>query len=185
MKIGLFGGSFNPIHNGHIEIIESLLEKKLVDEVWALPCRKHAFNKELRKEEDRVSMIKLAIQNIPNTRLCDVELKSKEKSYSYLTLRKLEETYSHHFYWIIGSDILDEIKRWYGYDNLKKEAEFIVFQRENHAVKNPGIKIAYTLDGISSISSTKIRNLAKEGKSLKNLIPLPIQDYITKKGLYK
>ena len=92
-KIGLFGGSFNPIHSGHLKIIRSLLKNKIVSEVWIMPCKKHAFNKNLLGDNRRVKMIKLSIKNLKNAKICHIELKSKTTNYTLNTLKKLKARY--------------------------------------------------------------------------------------------
>jgi len=187
MKVGLFGGSFNPIHNGHIKTTEYIINKKLVDEVWILPCKIHAFNKQLASPKERVSMIEMALEDMENAKICNIELKSKDTNYTVDTVRKLKKMYNHEFLFIIGYDILKEIHRWYKHKQLFKEVEFIAFKRNGYDFKQvPDMKIAYMIkQENNNVSSTLIRNRVQEGKSLKNLIPLPIQDYITKRGLYR
>lgn len=188
MRIGIFGGSFNPIHNQHISIIKELLKKKLVDEVWILPCKKHAFNKALASEKHRIKMIKLATKNIKKVKICYAELKSKKAiSYTADTIKKLKIKYPYQFFLIIGSDILHEIKKWQKYKQLLKQVEFIISKRKNYPIiKIKGLKIKYLVRlEATNISSTEIRKKIKEGKPLKNLVPSPVEEYIKKHGLYK
>jgi nicotinate-nucleotide adenylyltransferase len=187
MKIGLFGGSFNPIQNRHISIIKQLLNKKIIDRVRIITCKKHAFNKSLLSEKHRIKMIKLAIKGIKNVKICDIELKSKTKNYTLKTIKKLKSKYGHEFFLIIGSDILHEIEKWYKYKELLKEIEFIVIKRKNYKIKKiPRLKIESLIKtNVSSISATEIRKRIKKGKSLKNLVPDYIIKYIKKKSLYK
>lgn len=185
MKIGLYGGSFNPIHNGHIRVIKYLLKKKIVDEIWIVPCKKHRFNKHLADEKDRIAMIKLAIKNIKKTRIDRIETKSKVKNCTLKTIRKLKKKYKHRFFLIIGSDILYEIKKWYKYEELIRESEFIVFKREGYSIKKvPKMKIILIREKGNRISSTGIREKISEGKPLKNLVPLSVNKYIKEKNLY-
>jgi len=151
-KIALFGGSFNPIHNDHIKIIKELLKKGLVDEVWIMPCNKHAFNKELASGKNRVEMIKLAIKNIKKVRVCYIELKSTGKNYTLNTLRKLRARYPYEFILMVGADILHEIKKWHNYRKLLDETSFIVFGRKSYPVKKiKGLKIFYLIKQKTSL----------------------------------
>ena len=186
-KIALFGGSFNPIHNQHIRIIKRLSKDKIVDEVWLLPCKKHAFNKNFAAARHRIKMIKLAIKNIKNVKINRAELNSKGTTYTINTIKKLKSRYSHRFFWVIGSDILYEIKKWNNYKELLKEIEFIVFKRKGYHLKViRGMRIHKRFNyKENNISSTEIRKRAREGKSLKALVPLSIERYIKKEGLYK
>jgi nicotinate-nucleotide adenylyltransferase len=185
-KIALFGGSFNPIHDQHINIIERLSKNGIVDEVWVIPCKKHAFNKDFAPAKHRIRMIKLALKDIKDAKISRVELNSKGTTYTINTIRALKSKYPHRFFWIIGSDILYDIHKWNNYRQLFKEIEFIVFERKKYPMKKVrGMKIhSISGIGINNISSTEIRNHIKEGKSLKNLVPLSVERYIKKEGLY-
>lgn len=186
MKIGLLGGSFNPIHQNHVRVARYVVEKGLVDEVWLMPCRKHAFDKANEHEQHRVNMINLAIEGVKGLKLCDIELKQEGTNYTRDTLRKLRQNYAHDFYLIIGTDILERISQWYGYEELAKEAKFIVFKRNSYSPENPGIKIEALLElGETEISSTEIRENIRLGKSIDDLVPEEVKIYIRREGLYK
>lgn len=187
MKIGILGGSFNPIHNSHIKIIKTLLKKSLVDEIWLIPCKKHAFNKELASAKDRIAMIKLAIKYIPNAKICRIELKSKGKNYTIGTIRKLKRKHKKFkFFFVAGSDILCEIKKWRSYKQLLSEIEFIVPKRKNYKIKKvKGMRIKAIINANNRISSTEIRGRMREGKSIKNLVPKDVEKFIKERRLYK
>ncbi len=189
MKIGIFGGSFNPIHNTHLRIIDDVLNKKLVDEVWVLPCRDHPFNKKFESAEHRVSMIKLAIKGMRNkkVKICDLELKSEGKNYTYNTINKLKEKYDYEFSLIIGSDLLKDIKKWYKYSELVKEIKFIIFLREGYPIILPkGLKDACIIkEDPNNTSSSKIRNLLKDSVKINNFVPIEVEKYIKRNKLYQ
>jgi len=185
LKVGIFGGSFNPIQNSHLKLIKSILSKNLIDEIWIVPCKKHAFKGYITNDKHRVEMIKLAIKD-PRVNICDVELKSDNVNYTIDTIKKLKEKNDYEFFWIAGSDILHEIKRWHNYKELFNEIKFIIFERKDYSIIDvSGMKIIIINETSNTISSTEIRNNIKLGKSLKNLIPLNVEEYIKKKGLYK
>jgi len=168
MKIGLFGGSFNPIHNSHIKVIKEILRWGAVDEVWIIPCRNHAFSKGLLDAGKRIEMIELAINGLKNVRIEKIELDSKEISYTINSVRTLKEKYpQHEFFLIIGSDIIDEIPRWHKYEELLEEIDIFVFKRSK-----------------ADVSSTKIRKLLGNKNKISRLVPKVIEDYIIKNGLY-
>lgn len=187
MKVGLFGGSFNPIHKEHLRIIKYILNKHIVDEVWILPCKIHAFNKSLIPAKDRIKMIKRAIKNIDNVKICYLELKSGGKSYTTDTIKELKRVYKHQFYFIIGFDILEQIAKWYKHRQLFKEIEFIAFKRKNYRFKEvKDMKISYLIDWRGkSISSTMIRERAKKGRPIKGLVHPEVEKYISKHRIYK
>lgn len=185
MKVAILGGSFNPIHNGHLYITKKVIEEKLADEIWVMPCKKHALDKFLDREEDRVAMVKLALSGLEKIKFCDFELKQSGKNYTYETMRKLKEEYPHDFSWIIGSDILKQIHTWHGYEHLQKEVNFIVLEREGYPVSNPGINIESAVTCvIENISSTKARDRVRKGKSISDLVPRTVEDYVLQNCLY-
>ena len=188
MKVGIFGGSFNPIHNTHVRIIEEILRRKLVDEVWVLPCRDHPFNKKFESAEHRVNMINLAIKEMDSkkVKICDVELNSNEKSYTYNTVRKLKEKYNHEFSLIIGSDLLKEIEKWNKYNELIKEVSFIIFLRESYPIKlNEDLKtLSIIKNDPDNTSSSEIRELLYNSEAINYFVPCKVEKYIKKNKLY-
>lgn len=185
-KMALFGGSFNPIQNSHIKIIKTILSKKLVEEIWIIPCKNHAFSKNLASTKHRINMIKIAIKNLKNVKINKTEINSKTTNYTLNTLKKLQKKYpKYDFYWTIGSDVLHEIKRWHKYQELLKQTEFIVSKRKNYSIKKQkNLKIFSLINLNEPISSTEIRERIKSGKALKNLIPSKIIRYIKENQLY-
>jgi len=185
-EIALFGGSFNPIHNHHIRMTNLILEKRFADEVWLLPPKNHPFNKKLAPIENRINMINLAFSN-PRVKVDRTDADADETNYTLNTIRKLKSQYPHEFSLVISSDILYEINQWHGRDKLLEETEFIIFNRNNYPFfKIPDMKLKATIQvRISNESSSEIRELVSQNKSLKNLIPSSIEEYIQKRGLYK
>jgi len=184
-RIGIFGGSFNPIHNSHLKVANYLIEKKVLDEVWIIPCKNHVFNKSLIPAKERLRMIELAIKGKRSIKAHKVEMKMKGKSCTIKTLRKLKKDYPHDFFIIIGADILKDIIKWYNFQELRKEAKFIVFKRKGYKIKNPGINIEKVIAAhADAISSTKIRTRISEGKKITKWVPKPVENYILKNKLY-
>lgn len=187
-KVALFGGSFNPIHNGHINTIKQVLDLELVDEVWILPCRNHAFNKNMLSGEKRVEMIELAIEGIDNVKISSEELNFNGKSYTYDTIMRLKNKFpNYNFYFICGSDILYEFEGWYKYKELSKEIDFIIMEREGFRVKSTGeMNVIFTLNkNVNNVSSTTINNKIKKGEDITNFVHLDVKKYIEKNDLYK
>lgn len=182
-KIGIFGGSFNPIHKDHIRIVKYLIRKKIVDEIWFVPCKKHAFDKKLVDFKHRVNMIKLAVDD-KRIKVSNIENKIKGKNYTYRTLKLLKKKYKKiNFYLVIGSDILYELKKWYNYKKLITENKFIVVKRKNYSSKNNlnGIICNLNLD----ISSSEIREKIHKNKDLKRYVDARVLKYIKEKKLYE
>ena len=185
-KIGCLGLSANPPHLGHLKAARLILHKKLVDEVWLIPCFRHAFDKNLVSSKHRWRMTQLLEQN--NIKAKDIELRREGKSYAIDTIRTLRKKYPQcKFFWIIGSDIIrsGEYKKWKDWEKLKKLAALIVVHRPGFPVGKqafgrkivPGIK--------RKISSTEIRKRIKEGSSIDGLVPVPVKKYIQKHNLYR
>lgn len=168
--IGFFGGSFDPIHNGHIQLALSLIEKGKVDEVIFCPAGISPFKKSappLASKEDRLKMCKLAIAQISQFSLLDWEVKRKTPSYTIDTIRFLKKRDPKASYrLILGEDSFAGISKWKESDTLLKLAPPLVGSR------------------LLSISSTEIRKRLKEGKYCGHLLPHKVLEYIHKHNLY-
>ncbi|VVB80061.1 nicotinate-nucleotide adenylyltransferase [uncultured archaeon] len=185
MRVGIFGGSFNPIQNAHVKMAQKLVDDRVVDEVWIMPCKVHPLSKNVIDEKYRVGMINLAIANFPKIKICDIELKKEGTSYTYQTLRDLREMYSHDFYLVVGADLFLQMEKWHGVDYLKKEAKFIVFQRPGYVLQNPGLVVEKVISDFSEgVSSTEVRQRIAEGKILSDLVPVEVERYIRENKLY-
>lgn len=186
-RVGIFGGSFDPIHNCHIRLIKEILKKNLVDEVWIIPCKSQAFNKELAPAKDRIKMLKLAIKGIKKVKIDLIEINSKKRNYTILTINKLKKRESHKFLLIVGSDISKEITKWYKHEEIFEKVAFIVFKRKGSPITNPrGMKIyAKVLRSIGNISSAKIRQRIAQGKRIRGLVPPRVEEYIKENRLYR
>ena len=187
-EIALLGGSFNPVHNHHVRMGDTLLEKNIIDGVLIIPCKNHALNKQLAHAEDRINMINLAFNN-PKIKVSRIEIESEEVNYTINTIRKLKQQYPDKtLYWVIGADILHEMReKWYNVPDLLKETKFIIFNRDNYELTPvPGMDIRAILNiKTNNESSTEVRDRVKKGLSIRELVPLPVQKYIEKRGLYK
>ena len=164
--IAIFGGSFDPPHLGHAQVIKKVLASGLVDQVWLMPNFSHPWKKAEASVEERLAMCRiLAVSKTP-IRVCDLEIKRKRKSYTIDTVRELKKKYPGiKFYWVVGKDLLEELPRWQDPEALKKEIEFIAFPKTN-------------------VSSTMIRERIKKGLSIAGLVPPQIEDHIRKNKLY-
>ena len=185
MKIALLGGSFNPIHNGHLEIIKELLNKQLVERVWIIPCGNHAFNKKLADKEKRMKMINLAIGRNPLVKVNHVELNSRNKSYTSKTMKQLKKKFLDDFYFVIGADNLKDLNKWNDFKYLKENVEFILVKRAKFKIlDNLKIKIKGILELNNEISSSLIRENIQEGNLIKGLVPEKVEQFIFQEGLY-
>lgn len=143
-KIGILGGSFDPIHNGHLAIAKAAYEDYQLDEVWFIPAG-HSPNKEESKmtaPDVRAEMVALAIRPYPFFKLSMIEILSEETSYTYLTLTKLCEQYPDAvFYFIMGADSLDYFEQWRNPEIICQKAVILVAVREHWDLENVSEKI--------------------------------------------
>jgi nicotinate-nucleotide adenylyltransferase len=187
VKIGLYFGSFNPIHVGHLIIAETLYDRSDLDEVWFVVSPQNPLKKKqsLAHEHDRLRMVELAIEDNFNFRASDVEFRMPRPSYTIDTLTYLTEQYpQHQFCLFLGSDNLDQLKKWKNYKQILEHHAVIVYPRpgEPKEFDHPSIRVinAPLLD----ISATFIRKSIQEGKSVHYLIPESVADYIRDKKLF-
>lgn len=178
MNIGLFLGSFNPIHNGHLGLAQYILTQPEVDEVWFVvsPNNPLKDRSTLLDEKLRLQLTELAVVGIAGLRACDIELSLPKPSYTVNTLRALSELYpQHRFTLIIGSDNMAIFDRWKDYQFILDHYPIVVYPRQGDDItklseKYPAMKV---LGGapMFNISSTRIRQLYKNGESYSQLVP--------------
>lgn len=179
MKIGLLLGSFDPIHMGHLYMATSALNNHLVDKVIFIPSVLNPWKNQSTDFKYRCIMIQLAIESIDNCLLSMVDFNNKKPYYSYYTLNMLKDQYPNdELYIILGADIAQKVKEWYKGDWILENFKFILVARNGYDIP---VDINKTLD----ISSTEIRNLAKENKQLYPLVPEIVNRYIKQYSLYK
>lgn len=198
MKIGLLGGTFNPIHMGHLIISEYIREVFPLDKVIFIPTGDppHKNESTLIPALDRYEMTKLAIKTNPYFDVSDIELKRVGKSYTSDTIDAFKaELPQDELYFIIGGDILDELISWKDIRDVFKKIGFIMIGRNrlkdneimkkiNDYNKEYNSTIYYIEGPQIEISSTLIRELIKEKKSIRYLVPKEIEDYILYHDLY-
>ncbi|POY35607.1 nicotinic acid mononucleotide adenylyltransferase [Solitalea longa] len=190
MKIGLFFGSFNPIHIGHLVIANYMANYTDLDRVWLVVSPHNPLKEasDLIHVHDRLEMAKLATEDADRIEVSDVELKLPRPSYTIDTLTFLAEKYpQHEFCLIMGADNLRSIKKWKNYEMLLRMYKVFVYPRPGIDVNEwnnlPSITITNT--PLMEISSTFVRKAIVERKSVKYFVPELVLDFIEKKGLYR
>lgn len=186
LKIGVYGGSFNPIHRGHLAIIEYVLEKLTLDKLLVIPVGipSHREN-DMASPEIRWEMCKKTVDGLPKVEVSKIEIESKEPSYTIHTMRKLEELYpGAEFYIVIGEDSAENLSTWKDYRELLKRYKIVVLRRKGYC--NPLEKEgAIVLDmPYFDISSTEIREKVREGKGITKLVVPEVLKVIEEKRLY-
>lgn len=190
MKIGLFFGSFNPIHTGHLIIANFMANHTSLDKVWLVvsPHNPLKEKKDLIQVYDRLEMAKLAIEDAQNLEVCDVELKLPKPSYTIDTLIYLKELYpEHQFILIMGADNLKSLKKWKNYELLLRDYQIYIYPRpgfDNQELQNhPAITITKT--PLMELSSTFIRKAIADDKNVQFFLPDKVIQFIESKSLYK
>lgn len=197
-KYGIFGGSFNPIHYGHLMICEYIKEEMGLDKVIFIPTGNPPHKEIGVSAEDRYEMVRLAISPNPDFEISDIETTRVNLSYTVDTIRELKKIYKEEkLYFLIGLDSLFQLKTWKKIGDLSQEIEFVVALRPGYINKeeinreidflreNFGTKINLIKTPLYEISSTDLRERIHEGKSLRYLIPKKVLDYIEESGFYK
>lgn len=189
MKIGLFFGSFNPIHTGHLIIANHILNETDLKKVWFVVSPQNPFKKEnsLLDEYNRLHLVRLAVEEDSRLKASDIEFRLPKPSYTINTLVHLEEKYSNHeFSIIMGSDSFQNIHKWKNYEAIIKNYSIIVYQRPGFVIKN-NLKAKTQIIEIPllQISATQIRQLVAEKKSIRYLVPDKVMEEIEKGGYYR
>ncbi len=192
-RIGLFGGTFDPVHLGHLIIAETLREKCRLDIVFFIPTGHHALKdmRHITPSAHRLRMLELAVEDNPHFVVNDLELKRKGISFTIDTIKSLKKAYppaQNELYFMVGSDVVNEFHRWKSPDEILKLCNFIAFGREGAEI-NPEAKYASSFRFISvpgiEISASDIRRKVSAGKSIRYLVPSSIQNYIKQHALYQ
>ncbi|MBR4644510.1 MAG: nicotinate-nucleotide adenylyltransferase [Bacteroidaceae bacterium] len=187
MRTGLYGGTFNPIHNGHIQLSQALLDAHLVDEMWLLVSPQNPFkvNQKLLDDNARLQLAELAVKNIPNLTVSDYEFHLPRPSYMVHTLEHLRQDFpEREFILIIGADNWERFPMWYKHEEILAHHKLIVYPRTGYELKDvpEGVTIANT--PLIDISSTEIReNISKPNYKGEGLSPI-VWEEIKKKGYY-
>ena len=201
-RIGIFGGTFNPIHNGHLIISTAVMEEKHLDEVLFVPCARppHKGSGELAPGGDRLRMVELAVSSNPRFRASDIELKRGGRSYSVKTIEELRMRFNRgeEFYFIVGADSLHEISTWKDVERLSGLCDFIIAARSGYPLgglsaeslsvgKEVFRRLATGIveTPVIDISSTEIRDRVGKGKCIDYMVPEAVAEYISRKGLYQ
>lgn len=197
-KIGILGGSFDPIHQGHLNIAEQARIEFDLDEVWFIPAG-HSPNKNeanMTSAECRTEMVGLAIAAYPHFKLSRIEVDAQETSYTYLTMSKLKEQYPDiQFYFIMGADSLDYFEKWCHPEIICQKAILLTAVRDDMDIAQIEEKITslkamfeaeiYPINGgRTDISSTELRDQIRLQKNRSDLLPESVWNYINANHLY-
>lgn len=187
-KIGILGGTFDPIHYGHLLIAEKAREEYSLDFVIFLPTGIPPHKKKVYASPvDRKNMVEIAIRNNRFFKVSDIEVRSKKICYTYETIQKIKKDYPEaEIFLIIGEDSLYDIPNWYKAEELVKEVKFLVAPRSERKQFIIDFPVNYKIihSPFLDISSTYIRSCIFENKSVKYLLPDEVIEYIKRKEIY-
>ncbi len=190
MKVGLFFGSFNPIHVGHMVLANYFLEYSDLKKIWFVVSPQNPLKekKTLLPEHHRLQLVKLAIGDNVSMKASDIEFKLTQPSYTINTLTYLKEKYpKNEFVLIMGADNLENFHKWKNYEQILKQYEVYVYPRketiENDLFRHPKVKL-YDAP-LMEISSTFIRKSIKEKKDVRYYLPANVWEYIKEMHFYE
>ena len=191
-KIGLFFGSFNPIHIGHLILANYILENSDMNELWFVVSPQNPFKekKSLLKDHNRLDMVQLAVKNYPKMRASNVEFSLPTPSYTVDTLTYLKEKHPDFaFSLIMGEDNLGSLHKWKNHELLLEKYQIIVYPRifgeEKKADYLKHENIHQINAPIIELSATEIRNMIKEGKNTRPMLPPEVFEYLDGSSFYK
>ena len=190
MIIGIFGGSFDPIHTGHAIVANFVAQCNVVEEVWLMVSRRNPLkiNDTYASNQDRLAMAEIVAQGCKNVKVTDIELKLPVPSFTYNTLQHLKKTFpQHEFSLIIGSDSLTNLHKWRNIEEIRKEYEIIVYPRPGYALPKEEPDGMTFLSGAPEfgISSSLIREYIASDWDINFFVPQAVSQYIEKNKLYK
>lgn len=196
-KIGIFGGSFNPVHNGHIKLAKTYYKALELDEILVIPSNipPHKSVEKPTSAEDRVNMLKLAFKDLSYVTVSDIEVRLGGKSYTVLTLQELKKLYpDDRLYLIVGGDMFLCFDKWREYEKILSMCTLCAAPREEGEIikllayqekLDPSKERTIILDvSVLEISSSEIRSKIENKQELKDLVPNEVFEYIVEKGLY-
>jgi len=212
LRLGILGGTFDPIHFGHLRIAEEICEEMDLEKVLLIPggLPPHKYKESITPFHDRLAMTRIAAQDSSLLEVLDLEGRRNGPSYSIETLREIHRLYKDNvdIFFIIGMDAFLEIKTWKEYKNLFKESNFVVLKRPGFSFEElepfiismevgfkrmsdsnifatpSGNLLIYKEATLMDISSTRIREMVAAGRSIRFLLPEAVRVYIIEKSLY-
>ncbi len=198
-KIGIMGGTFDPPHTGHLAMAECVKSVMALDEIWFIPTGKITYKNRdgLPSPKDRLAMVSLAVEGIPDFSVNPIEVESSEPRYSYQTMEKLTKEYPLvEFFFIVGADSLDYMDSWREPERLLRCCVVVAVNRTGIAHEQMidkkkiledkfGARIVLVTMPPVDVSSTMLREGLKRGEDVTEFLAESVWDYISKKGLYQ
>lgn len=188
MKVGLYFGSFNPIHHGHLIIANFIANNTDLDQVWFVVSPQNPFkiSAALLNEYHRLHLVRLAIEGEEKLKAVDIEFYLPKPSYTVDTLAYLEEKYpKHHFSIIMGGDSFQNLPKWKNAEIIMNRYSILVYNRPGFDISTNQENIAVLDAPLLQLSATEIRRTIKNGKSIRYLVPDAVKEEIERNGYYR
>jgi len=182
-KIGIYGGTFDPVHHAHLILARLALERFALERIVFIPTRLSPHKSDsVATPEARLQMLRSAIEGEAQFEVDDCELQREPPSYTIDTVEKLRQKYQGaHLFLLIGDDNLAGLPRWRGFEDLRHMVTFVVLQRAFTPVVHEYLSVDRRID----ISATEIRNRIASGRSIQYLVPRSVEQIIRRRGLYR
>lgn len=187
LRTGIFGGSFNPIHNGHISLARQLKEKAGLDEVWLMVSPQNPLKRsiDLLDDEKRLQMATLALKGVEGVVVSDYEMRLPKPSYTWNTLQALSKDFpDREFVLLMGGDNWAYFDKWYHYEDIIANYQIVVYPRRGETIPFRDGRVMTVEAALLDISSTEIRQRIKTGKGIRRMVPKAVADLILKEKLY-
>ena len=197
-KVAMYGGSFNPIHNGHTQLVRYFIDELDLDRIFIIPdgTPPHKSNTAMVSALHRYNMCRLATEYMDKTEVSDIEIRREGKSYTVDTLRVLQEMFPKaRLFLIMGEDMFLSLHTWKDYREIFRLAIICALPREHNNIspimnyakahENEGLQFIVSDKKVAEISSTEIRNCVREGIPIKDKVNKRVAEYITKNSLYR
>ena len=191
MRLGIFGGTFDPVHNGHVECVLAMRESFSLDEVFFVPSKNpvHKQGRSVAAAEDRAKMLELALEGLQGLELSRIEIDRDTPSYSVLTVKAVRQQNAQaDVFFILGVDAFNELRTWRDYTDLLHLASFIILPR-NGQVADPGLfamsdrMYIADIDDVD-ISSSEVRTRIALHQDITGMVPEAVAEYIESRRLY-
>ncbi|MSB10877.1 nicotinate-nucleotide adenylyltransferase [Finegoldia sp. BIOML-A1] len=197
IKVGIMGGTFDPIHIGHLILAMEAINYKNLDEVWFMPTGNPNFkqDKNVTDKQKRFEMVKIATQDNKKFNVCDYEINKNGVTYSWETMKYLRENYDYDFYFIMGEDSLMSVETWENAEDFLENTKILACIRRQEEMSKLDVKIddlklkGYFVEKIPAsfidISSTKIREKVQTNQDFRYFVPNQVFEYIVRNKLYE
>lgn len=186
-RIGIYGGTFSPLHNGHMRVAKKAVELGVVDQVWLMvtPCNPWRVQEHLLDNMCRFEMVQHAVEQYSCLKACDFEFTLPVPQYSSSTLRALKEQYADYdFSLIVGSDNWVRFKEWHDCNYIIENFPVITFPRDGYPIEDIGYPVKVMDVECFDISSTRLRQMVKNGEDISKYVPESVAEDIKRNNYY-